>query len=89
MQFKYFIKDFVQKAQELIKYLEGFKELSDSDKKAQLDKDMLNWSIKMLNYVQINALVKFVVKKGLEAYLPVFTQTIFDLIKTKIDGITK
>lgn len=89
MKFKEFIIEFKNEAQNLIAHFEDFKSLSGKEKKTLLDKNMTAASIRLLARLKINPIAKIVITKGLEAYLPVITQAIFDLIQSRIAGITE
>lgn len=88
MKFAEFIPVFTEKAKELIAWLEEYKTLDGEAKKKRLDADLLEWCLKTFEKVKMNAIVKLIIKKGIEAYLPVITQAIFDLIKSRVKGVT-
>lgn len=89
MKFKEFINDFAETAKHLIGKYEEYKELKGEEKKERVDEALLKWSLNTLDSVPINAFFKFVIKNILKNYLDDFTQIIFNLIQTKIIGITK
>lgn len=89
MKFKEFINDFAETAKHLIEKYEEYKELKGEEKKERVDEALLKWSLNALDSVPINAFFKFVIKNILKNYLDDFTQIIFNLIKTRIAGITK
>ena len=88
MKFKECIADFAEKAKEIINYLESLKLLTGEQKKKRLDNDMLEWALAMIDKVQMNWIAKIVIKNGLKICIPAITQAIFDLIETRIKGIT-
>jgi hypothetical protein len=64
-------------------------ELNNLDKKAVLDEKVTLWATKTLENIPVNFLVKFLIKKYFIANVSVITQNIYDLLKAKIQGVTK
>lgn len=70
-------------------------ELSNKEKKAKLDKAVEGWLIPLLATVKFSIpfvpdfIIKFVFDKFILNNIPVLTQAIYDLIKDRIDGVTK
>lgn len=89
MHIKTFIKDFVQNTKGYIEKYEQYKELSGEDKKKRVDVLITDYVQAVIDNVGMNFVFKFVLKKLLLENIPTLTQLIFDLIKTKVDGITK
>ena len=89
MNFKEFINDFTAKAEEFIAKYEEVKTLKGEVKKKRVDELLLTWAISSITSLQVNPILKFALKWILSHYLPVFTQNIFNLIETRIAGITK
>jgi len=89
MKFKEFINDFGTKAEFFISKYEEYKELKGEEKKARVDEALLKWSLNTLEITSINPFFKFGIKFILNNYLDDLTQVIFNLIKTRIAGITK
>ena len=89
MHIKTFIKDFVQNTKGYIEKYEQYKELSGEDKKKRVDVLITDYVQAVIDNVGMNFVFKFVLKKLLLENIPTITQLIFDLIKTKVDGITK
>ena len=89
MKFKEFIKTFVDKTKTKIADLETYKELTGPKKKAQLDLTITNWVNAFLSKDKINFVFKLIIKTIILPHIPDITQAIFDLIKTKVEGITK
>lgn len=89
MKIKKFIYDFSEKAEQLIKKYEEYKELTGKQKKARVDEALLKWALIYLDTLAINGFLKWGLKFILNNYLDDFTQLIFNFIETKIEGITK
>lgn len=69
-------------------------ELSNNDKKSKLDdyiKDVLevNYDYYMPNGILAKFCYKYVIKKMVLPHISDFTQIIYDLLKSKIVGVTK
>lgn len=89
MEIKAFIKQFTTTAKGIIGHLEDYRNLSNEAKKQRLDSDMTDWALKWVDELELNIVVKFVLKKLLIPNISTITQAIFDLIKSKVEGITK
>ena len=87
MNIKEFIENFTQKTKENIAKLAETK-LTGAEKKAKLDEKMTKWAEELLKGAKMNVLLKNAVKQFVIANIPVITQAVFDLLKTKIQGIT-
>lgn len=64
-------------------------ELSDSNKKMVLDHKITTYLENALNNLTINFILKIALKKLLLPNVSLITQTIYDLLKAKIEGVTK
>lgn len=89
MKFNEFIKDFAQTVKTYIAKYEEYSELSNEQKKQRVDEIITNYLEMVLDNLGLNFVFKYVVKKLILANVPVLTQVIFDLIKTKVKGITE
>ena len=89
MKFKEFIEKFKNKTTELINFFEKQKKLTGAEKKAQVDFAIKNWVEDILQGSDLNFIIKFILKKYVLNNIPVITQSIFDLIKIRIEGITE
>lgn len=88
MEFKNFIKEFVDETKENIIDL-AKTELNNSNKKLELDSRIIDFLDDTLSGVKLNFILKFALKKLLLPNVSAITQIIYDLLKAKIDGITK
>lgn len=88
MELKTFIKEFAEKAKNKIAELVQ-SNLSGAEKKQMLDEKMTKWAEELLNTAKINVLIKQAVKQFVIKNIPVITQAIFDLIKSRVAGITE
>lgn len=88
MDLKDFIKNIVMEAETKIITL-ATSELENTDKKQKLDETILDYVQKYIDAVQVNFIVKMVLKRVIVPLVPTVTQLIYDLLKTKIQGITK
>ena len=89
MKFKEFIKTFADTTKITIANLETYKELTGETKKAQLDLTITNWVNVFLEGNNLNVIAKWVIKTFVIKNIPAITQAIFDLIKSRVEGITK
>lgn len=89
MEIKAFIEEFTTKTKNLIIEFEQVKGLTGVQKKAKLDEKMTKWANELLNGAKINALLKQAVKQFVIKNIPIITQVVFDLIKSRVEGITK
>ena len=87
------IKEFIQNiSKETARYIEKYeqiKDLSGEQKKARVDGVITEYIETTIDKIGLNFIIKFIIKKLLIENIPVITQCIFDLIKSKVDGITK
>ncbi len=89
MKFSEFINDFAQTVKTYIAKYEEYSELTNEQKKQRVDEIITNYLEMALDNLGLNFVFKYVVKKLILANVPVLTQVIFDLIKTKVKGITE
>lgn len=89
LNLKDFINGFVDTTKTYIKKLEELNTLSNEDKKRRLDEILMTYSLTALDNLGLNFVFKLVIKKLLIANIPNFTQAIFNMIKLRIEGITK
>ena len=89
MQLKDFIKGFVKISKDYIEKYEHYKELTGIEKKQRVDGIVLTYCNNALDTLPLNLITKWIFKKFIIANIPLLTQAIFDLIASKIDGITK
>ena len=89
MDIKTFIQNLATNAKNYIEKLQKFEELSGEEKKERLDEIIEEYIEVAIDSIKMNVIFKYVLKKVLLANVPVITQVIFDLIKAKIEGITK
>lgn len=89
MRFKEFIQSIASQTQTYIEKYEEYKELNGKQKKARVDDLITNYIEATIDNIGLNFIFKFVLKKLLIENVPNITQIIFDLIKTKVDGITE
>ena len=64
-------------------------ELSNENKKLFLDHSISEFLSQAINGLTVNIFVKMILKKMFLPIVPMLTQWVFDLLKAKIDGITK
>lgn len=88
MEIKEFIENIVNVAKTKIIYLAETK-LNNEDKKERLDETILNYVQMYIDKVKMNFFLKLAIKKVLIPLIPTLTQIIYDLLKTKLQGITK
>lgn len=89
MKIKEFIENFTNVSKAIIERVETYKDLSGEEKKERVDEVVTNYVTGVIDNIQVNFIVRFILKKLLIDNIPTITQIIFDLIKTKISGITK
>lgn len=89
MNVKEFILEFGDKAKGFIEEYEKFSELSGEQKKDRVVELLNMWFEIALSKLQINAVLKAIVKFILPKLLPELVQVAFNLIQTNIKGITK
>lgn len=83
------LQEFVERTKSLIAYYKTIKDLTGEEKKIRLDKRMTDFANSLLEDAKINFIIKFLIKNFVIKNIPEITQSIYDLIKTKIEGITK
>ena len=88
MNIKEFIQEFAKRTKSKIAEL-AQTQLSGAEKKQKLDEKMTKWAEELLNGAKMNALLKKAVKQFVISSIPVITQAVFDLLKTRIQGITE
>ena len=89
MSIKEFIKGFGLTAKDYIEKYEQYKELTGEQKKARVDDILTTYCETAIDNLGLNFILKFAFKKLIVPNIPNITQVIFDLIKTKIKGITE
>lgn len=89
MKAKEFINGFCQTAKDYIGKYEQYKDLTGEEKKARVDDIVTTYCQNAIDSVPLNFAVKWVLKKLLIPNIPHLTQAIFDLIASKVQGITK
>lgn len=89
MNIKDYIKNIVTEAKFYIEKYEQIKELNGKQKKARVDEMITEYIEATIDKIGLNFVAKFVIKKVLIDNVPTITQCIFDLIKAKVEGITK
>lgn len=75
------IKNFFEKAKELIIQVKAYKELSGEEKKARVDSYLEDYIID--NFETDNAILEWLIDRVIE-FLPTITQIIYDFLKEKI-----
>lgn len=86
---KDFINGFKETSQAYIAKFQQIQGLSNDEKKARLDDVLTTYATNAVNKLNMNFVVKLVFKKLLIPNIPHLTQAAFDLIKAKVDGVTK
>lgn len=81
---KTFITKFVAKTKNVIIELEKFSTLTNEDKKETLDSQITLWVQEAINVLPVNVFCKWIIKKYLVENIPILTQAIFDLLKSKV-----
>lgn len=89
MEIKEFILRFGDEAKKFIAYYEQFKELSGAQRKERVIEVLGEWVEKAIESLPINFVLKLIIKKLIISALPQIVQVAFNLIKSKVDGITK
>lgn len=89
MKIKNFIKNVFEQTKTYIEKYEQYKDLTGEEKKARVDEIITEYIQATIDNIGLNFIAKFIIKKLLLENIPIITQCIFDLIKTKIEGITK
>lgn len=88
MKLKEFIKNFAEQAKNKIIEL-AHTELTNENKKLMLDHYIVEYVEKAINGLTVNFVFKIALRKLILPNISVITQLIFDLLKAKIEGITK
>ena len=88
MEFKNFILNFVNTTKQNIIEL-AKTELNNNNKKMVLDQRIIDFLDNTIAGVKLNFILKLALKKLLLPNVSVITQIVFDLLKARIDGITK
>lgn len=88
MELKNFILDFVNTTKKNIIGL-AQTELSNENKKLMLDQRIIEFLENTIAGIKINFILKLALKRMLLPNVSVITQIIFDLLKARIEGITK
>jgi hypothetical protein len=88
MELKNFILDFVNTTKTNIIEL-AKTELSNNNKKMVLDQRIIDFLDNTIAGIKVNFILKLALKKILLPNVSVITQIIFDLLKARIEGITK
>lgn len=65
------------------------KELANKDKKDQLDKAITGFLVPLLATAKMGFVTKFIFEKFVISNIPVITQAIYDLLKDRVEGVTK
>lgn len=89
MEIKEFIENFSNVSKAIIEKVETYKELTGQQKKDRVDEVVINYVVNVIDTLPLNFIVKMIFKKILMDNIPTITQVIFNLIKAKIEGITK
>lgn len=89
MKIKEYIKNIATEAKFYIEKYEQLKELNGKQKKARVDEVVTEYIEATVDKIGLNFVAKFIIKKLLIENVPTITQCIFDLIKAKVEGITK
>lgn len=89
MKIKEFIENFTNVSKAIIERVETYKDLSGEEKKERVDEVVANYVTGVIDNIQVNFIVRFIIKKVLIDNIPTITQIIFDLVKAKVEGITK
>lgn len=89
MNFKDFIQTVAKETKFYIEKYEQIKDLNGKQKKARVDEVITDYVENTIDNIGLNFVAKFIIKKLLIENIPVITQCIFDLIASKVQGITK
>lgn len=89
MNFKDFIQTIAKETKFYIEKYEQIKDLSGKQKKARVDEVITDYIENTIDNIGLNFIVKFIIKKLLIENIPVITQCVFDLIASRVQGITK
>lgn len=89
MKINEFILAFGDITQKLITEYETFKHLKGEQRKDRVVALLNQWLNKALKDLAINKVLKLAIKFLLPKVLPEIVQVVFNLIQTKVEGITK
>ena len=89
MNAKDFVIQFGSEIKKYIAYYENFKELEGAKKRDRVVDVLEEWIEKNFANLPINPVIGYIVKKVVLAVLPHIVQVAFDLIKSKVEGITE
>ncbi len=90
IKFDEFLQNFANITKTLIeRYETEYKNLNGEGKKARLDDAITGYLTTAIDNIGLNFILKFALRKLLLENIPALTQIIFNLIRTKIDGITE
>lgn len=64
-------------------------ELENAEKKSALDRAIKGYLVPLLATVRMGCFTKFIFERFVISNIPVITQAIYDLIKDRIEGVTK
>ena len=64
-------------------------ELSNENRKLSLDHSITDFLTQAINGLTVNIFAKMILKKMFLPIVPMLTQWVFDLLKAKIEGVTK
>lgn len=86
--FKVIVAELIRFAKLNIKDL-AQSELSNKEKKNALDRAIRGYLLPLLATAKMGWVTKFILEKFVLDNIPVITQAIYDLIQSRIDGVTK
>lgn len=89
MDIKSFINGVAETTKKYIEKYQEYEELTGEQKKARVDDLIANYIEIAIDGIGLNFIFKFVLKKLLMDNIPIITQAIFNLIQSKVKGITK
>lgn len=89
MNAKDFVLQFGAELKKYITYYEQYKELTGEQRKQRVVEIITKWFQITIDTLPINGIVKFIIKKAITVCLPHIVQVAFDLIKSKVEGITE
>ena len=89
MKIKNFIQNIAAESKHCIEKYEQYKDLTGEEKKARVDDIIKTYIENTIDTIGLNFIVKIIIKKLLIENIPVITQCVFDLIASKVQGITK
>ena len=86
MKFKDFIQDFEIVTKNKIAEL-AMQALTNTEKKARLDDYLLEYLQNILGVFKPNLILRFIISKYVIPNVPTLTQTVYNLLKTRIEEI--